>query len=376
MIVTATLSRSTEKEIECDYLLIRQQEYLTGLFDAVSAIGFIANDNRQIVFAGQEFLRFLGIPLQDVMGKKPGEVFGCIHADSDPRGCGAAESCRFCGAVKTFLECLKGGKKAQNDARITTASGGVRKSWDFRVTAVPFTIQTHMYTVVTLQDIGDEMRRNAWERIFFHDVMNTAGSLKSALEICSLDDIDEAQREELLSMCRASSRSLVDEINMQRQIRAAETERLDPSFEELSVESAVRGTVEALWGLIDGAAVTVDVSNCAGSVYSDRILLQRVLGNMLKNAIEAAPEGSVVTVGAHRGEQHVRFMVHNEGVIPPETGMQIFQRSFSTKGKNRGLGTYSMKLIGEEYLGGRVDFDSTERDGTTFYIDLPQSVKS
>lgn len=370
MIVTSSLSRSTEKEIECDYSLIREQEYLIGLFDAVSAVGFIANDNRQIVFAGQEFLRFLGIPLQDVMGRKPGEVFGCIHANSDKRGCGAADSCRFCGAIKTFLECLKSGKKAQNDARITTVSGGGRKSWDFRVTAIPFTIQTRLYTVVTLQDIGDEMRRNAWERIFFHDVMNTAGSLKSALEICALDDIDETQREELLSMCRVSSRSLVDEINMQRQIRAAETECLEPSFEELSVESAVRGTVEVLWGLVEGADVTVDVPNSAGSVHSDRVLLQRVLGNMLKNAIEVAPEGSGVIVGAHRGEEYVRFMVHNEGVIPPEIGMQIFQRSFSTKGKNRGLGTYSMKLIGEEYLGGRVDFDSTERDGTTFYIDL------
>ena len=64
--------------------------------------------------------------------------------------------------------------------------------------------------------------------------------------------------------------------------------------------------------------------------------------------------------------------MHNGGVIPPEVQARIFQRSFSTKAaRGRGLGTYSMKLLGERYLGGEVSFVSTPETGTVFSIRLP-----
>jgi signal transduction histidine kinase len=50
--------------------------------------------------------------------------------------------------------------------------------------------------------------------------------------------------------------------------------------------------------------------------------------------------------------------------------LQIFQRFFSTKGPGRGLGTYSMKLFGERYLKGKVDFSSQAPQGTTFTVTL------
>jgi signal transduction histidine kinase len=49
----------------------------------------------------------------------------------------------------------------------------------------------------------------------------------------------------------------------------------------------------------------------------------------------------------------------------------IFRRYFSTKGGNRGLGTYGMKLLTEEYLGGEVSFRSSEQEGTTFTFVIP-----
>jgi sensor histidine kinase regulating citrate/malate metabolism len=52
--------------------------------------------------------------------------------------------------------------------------------------------------------------------------------------------------------------------------------------------------------------------------------------------------------------------------MPPEVQLQIFQRSFSTKGKGRGVGTYSMKLLTERYLGGKLAFTSAAGEGTTF----------
>jgi sensor histidine kinase regulating citrate/malate metabolism len=51
--------------------------------------------------------------------------------------------------------------------------------------------------------------------------------------------------------------------------------------------------------------------------------------------------------------------------------MQIFQRSFSTKGSGRGIGTYSMKLLTEQYLGGEILVESSQENGTTFTVVIP-----
>jgi sensor histidine kinase regulating citrate/malate metabolism len=60
-------------------------------------------------------------------------------------------------------------------------------------------------------------------------------------------------------------------------------------------------------------------------------------------------------------------------VIPEKVALRIFQRSFSTKAKKgRGIGTYSMKLFGERYLGGKVGFETNEEKGTMFFIELPE----
>jgi len=50
--------------------------------------------------------------------------------------------------------------------------------------------------------------------------------------------------------------------------------------------------------------------------------------------------------------------------------LQIFRRSFSTKGIDRGMGTYSMKLL-TEYLQGEVSFTSSEENGTLFVARYP-----
>jgi signal transduction histidine kinase len=108
-------------------------------------------------------------------------------------------------------------------------------------------------------------------------------------------------------------------------------------------------------------------------IVTDETLLMRVLVNMVKNAMEAIPSGGSIILKTIDFGDHVRFSVFNNMYIARDVQMQIFQRSYSTKGPNRGIGTYSMKLLGERYLQGTVGFASTESEGTTFYIDLPVS---
>ena len=110
-----------------------------------------------------------------------------------------------------------------------------------------------------------------------------------------------------------------------------------------------------------------------GTMTTDERLLGRVLGNMIKNALEASEPGGTVTIQCLDLGNQIAFRVHNDGVMPEEVQMQVFQRSFTTKGEaGRGIGTHSMKLFGERYLKGEVSFTSREQEGTTFSLVLPK----
>ena len=96
---------------------------------------------------------------------------------------------------------------------------------------------------------------------------------------------------------------------------------------------------------------------------TDPVLLRRVLGNLVKNALEASPDGETVTV-AFVDRKTPTFVVHNESVTTEAVRLQVFQRSFSTKGGiGRGVGTYGARLIAERYLGGRLTFSSKHGRG-------------
>ena len=107
-------------------------------------------------------------------------------------------------------------------------------------------------------------------------------------------------------------------------------------------------------------------------MYFHPILVEHVLLNMLKNAAEASKAGKKVAFWTETSERYFTFKIWNENFIPEEIATHIFQHYFSTKqGDGGGIETYSMKLIGEQYLNGRVWFTSTQKEGATFCFTLP-----
>jgi signal transduction histidine kinase len=123
-----------------------------------------------------------------------------------------------------------------------------------------------------------------------------------------------------------------------------------------------------------GKSIIVATESEDVGIRSDHTLLLRVLGNMVKNALEASLEGETVTLGSARDADEVTFWVNNPAFMPRKVQLQVFKRSFSTKGSGRGIGTYSIRLFVTRHLRGSVDFESSEDRGTTFWVRLPKTV--
>ncbi len=107
-------------------------------------------------------------------------------------------------------------------------------------------------------------------------------------------------------------------------------------------------------------------------VAGEEGLLEVLFENLLKNAIEAAPPGSLVRVGIDGADQGGHLIdIHNQGVIPEEI-RERFLEPYVTSGKKEGtgLGTHSARLIARAH-GGELTFTTSEEEGTHLLLRLP-----
>jgi signal transduction histidine kinase len=168
------------------------------------------------------------------------------------------------------------------------------------------------------------------------------------------------------------AQQLVNEITAWRELIAAEDGDLVPQPRPFPVAEALHavGTRYERHPARRDRGIVVTAGE-AGAVTADPVILGRILDNLVKNALEATPPGGTVTLGAERAADTVRIWVNNPGEIPAAVRPRIFERAFSTRGRGRGMGTYSVKMLTERYLRGRVAFTCDAARGTTFTVTLP-----
>jgi signal transduction histidine kinase len=342
------------------------------MMDAVPEILMVLNAQRQIVFANRSLLALLGADEAAVFGLRPGEALSCVHSNENEGGCGTTESCSTCGAVLAILECQRGQSGIQQ-CRITRASG---EALDFRVSATLLPVEHEDYVIFALADISHELRRQALERIFFHDILNTATAMRAATYLIERGDGDKDQ--ERSGLMPQLVERLIDEIDTQRQLLNAENDELAVDLAQVNAQQLLNdlAAVYARRHLGEARAIRLDLPPDPVVFVSDRTLLRRVIGNMLKNALEASAAAETVTLGCRVVAGRVEFYVHNPGSMPRPVQLQVFQRSFSTKGSGRGLGAYSMKLLSERYLKGTVTFSTSPEEGTTFRASYPLATQT
>ncbi len=367
----APAERLFPEEIQTQSAFFSTLPYLRQLADGLPTVFLALNTHRQIVFGNQALADLAGRKRpEDLYGLRPGEALHCIHSDETEGGCGTTEFCKTCGAARAILAAI-GGRKNVQECRITTHDG---QSLDLRAVAAPL-MDGNGFVSFAVEDISHEKRRRALERIFFHDVLNTAGGVQGLTELLK-EEPDPREAGELIDMIRTGAHTLIEEINAQKALSAAETGDLVVEPETVRSDDLLKEVI----GLYENhlaskeRRIMLHPDTQPIEFTSDRTLVSRVLGNMTKNALEASSAGQTVTLGARRRKDGVELSVHNPGLMPRDSQLQVFQRSFSTKGKGRGLGTYSIKLLTERYLKGRASFTSTEDEGTTFFISLPMQL--
>ena len=374
----ASAHRASNEQLEADYALIKSSDWISSFINTMPEVVAILNDERQIIFANDELLKLLDVKdAKLLLGSRPGEVLKCINATLMDAGCGTCENCRYCGAVLSILESQAKSKKVTKDCRITTEENGVHEFLDLKVTTAPFSFQGNYYSILTIEDISDKHRRAMLERLFFHDILNIVGSLKGISDLLIRTQNDEETSGKYIGIVNKLSKELLEEILSQRVMINAEEGELVPENVEVTILDILNEPASYIshHQVAANKKIIIAVDAYSGHIQIDPMLLKRVIINMLKNALEATQKGGQVKLNCRKENNFLLFTVQNPGFMPKNIQAQVFQRSFTTKGKGRGLGTYSIKLLTERYLKGTVGFSTSEEEGTEFYVKIPNPLK-
>jgi len=326
------------------------------------------NSHRQIVFINTKARALAADPKSAPYGLRPGEAFGCIHANETNGGCGTANFCRYCGAAKSIASALSGAIDLQM-CQIDRMVPQHHEQLDLLVWTKPFTTHEQVFILAALIDISAEQRKDTFERIFLHDILNTATSIQSVLYM--IDDSQDGIRE-YLDLAKLAAEQLAEEIQTHRSIWDAEHGKLALNASVVSAPDLLK-KVGALYNFMaEERGIKVNIHPCGvKKIISDEVLLKRVVSNLVKNAIEACHSGETVELLCFDRGDAVELQIKNPAVIDEEVQSNLFKRSYSTKAKGRGWGTYAARLFIEEYLGGRITFESSPETGTIFTIKLP-----
>jgi len=215
------------------------------------------------------------------------------------------------------------------------------------------------------------------ERIFMHDVLNTAVAVRGFSELLEIDSKLTETELEYMGYIKSLSGKIVEEIQTHRHLITSGRVDIKLDIKHIHTTDLINDIYNTYNrpDILSGRQLQIADNILETELQSDRTLLSRVLGNMVKNAIEASGSNQTVTMGCRMEDDMIAFWVHNSTYIPQNIQDQLFTRSFSTKGTGRGLGLYSMKSLTEEHLQGQIYFISTEAEGTTFVVKYPSSLK-
>jgi signal transduction histidine kinase len=337
------------------------------LLDSVEGHLVVLNPQRQVVAANAEFLDLCGFSELPEAGLRLGELVRCVSSGLNEGGCGTSAHCASCGAVLAVLEVLEDRRTSERECHLCFETSSGRQTKEFRVKATPLDVAGQSFVVVVFQDISAEKRRQVLEQVFFHDLKNLLAGLSGYGEPAKLQSGDQ-----VASSIVRLSKLVAAEVEAQALVARAEAGDITPRVEPVDVASVIHDLEDIFREAPCSRNKGWQVTGPRPTLATDRTALVRVLVNMVKNAYEASAPGDVVSLEVRSTAEGTTFAVSNPGALSPEVALRIFERSFSTKaGPGRGLGTYSMRLLTDRVLGGRVDFVSTLAEGTRFTLWLP-----
>lgn len=353
----------------CALTLVQERNLLSSVIDQIPDDIVILDASSRVVDINRAAMDRLGGHREDFLGKR------CWEALAGFKGICEAE-----GDVSRWETVRKGGKCEEV---FTTIDAKGRMQY-FRVYMYPVLDEGGevSHVMVLRRDITQgtymERRLQQSEKLaavgelstyVAHEIRNPlfaiAGFANSLLHSSTLDEKARGKVSIILEESNRLDKILKSLLNFSRPTQSMEG--------QVDVARVAMQTME-LMGLAcqkQGIEVKIEVAPALPMAKGDPELLKQCIINMVKNSMEAMPEGGGLVMRCFLRKDHVVMELEDTGRgIAPENLDQVFNPFFSTKDKGSGLGLAMTKKILDE-IGGSVELESEVGKGTTVRLVMP-----
>jgi signal transduction histidine kinase len=369
----ASPERLADEALNQDLAFVGEHPLMNALLTTASGLVAVLNEHRQILAVNTAFLDAMGIQdAKAILGLRPGEAVQCVHAHDMEAGCGTGKFCGTCGAAIAIVASLASEKPEERRCLVTVQRSAQPMELCLKVRSCVVKLEERRVVLLFLQDITSCHRWALLERAFFHDISSLIMGISGYADLLAYGDETEL-RDLGVTVSQLTGR-LLDEVRLHRMLLHQGLDEYPVTLRDINLEQVAQD-MRGLFGshpVAMGKRLVLPETIPSRPVVTDVSLLFRIIANMLVNAFEATDEGGEVRLWFEQDQGCTSFCVWNKAFIPENVAMRIFQRYYSTKAEmGRGLGTYAIRLLGEQFLGGKVSFTTSITHGTVFRLVLP-----
>jgi two-component system sensor histidine kinase DctS len=383
----AALWRHIARRLEAEGALRQQMAFRTAMENSL-VTGLRARDlEGRVTYVNPAFCQMVGLPPEELVGKAPPMAYWAPEAMADYQ--------------QRFASVLAGHATPQFETIFQRSDGERVPVLIFEAALVDSDgRQTGwMGSILDISDRKDaeELARQQQEKLHASARLATMGEISSMLA------------HELNQPLAAISSYTTGALNLLGRAldtgAALDPAILKPALEQASVQARRAGQIIRsvhefvkkreperqevhIAGLVDGigaliemqaskyfVAIQTSMASALPAVSADRMMLEQVLLNLTRNAIEAmqdvAPERRVLRIAATHEAGQVTVAVIDQGHgIPPEVAERLFSPFFSTKAEGMGMGL-SICRTAIEFHGGTLTHAANPGGGTIFQFGLP-----
>jgi DNA-binding response OmpR family regulator len=269
------------------------------------------------------------------------------------------------------------------------AKGLERGAVDYIIKPIhPAIVQTRVKTHLELKLAYEELAkknvalkktailRDDVEHILRHDLKTPLNGIINYSMILLEAFEQNPQQKHFLSDIESLGYEMLDMINRSLDLYKMETGTYSYQPKNVDILPIIQKIVTETENLSASKTLSVDILNHSRPpaetfiVQGERLLCYSMLANLLKNALEASPKGTHITVSLEDEKDKALIKIHNQGAVPTEIRDKFFDKH-TTIGKSggTGLGTYSAKLMAETQ-GGNIQLETSAKTGTTVMVQL------
>lgn len=223
--------------------------------------------------------------------------------------------------------------------------------------------------------LAQSERESAWREMakqVAHEIKNPLTPMK--LNVQYLQNAIKNNHPNVLQLTQNVTESLIEQIENLSYIASAFSDFAkmpEAKPEEIDINELLHKAVD-LYKNNSGVKVAYEQVEPL-KIFADKSQLLRVITNLIQNSIEAISEDTEgkIIVHATKTDDHVVISIHDNGTgVPENIKDKIFSPYFTTKSSGTGLGLAMTKKI-IEFWNGKIWFESKEKEGTTFFVQLP-----